>query len=54
MGFDLPEDKEFIDKTCDIFRSHGGEAYFVELAATLMNDCGVTRQPFVYPRNLKA
>lgn len=34
-ALDAPEDKEFIDKTCDIFRSHGAEVYFVELAADL-------------------
>lgn len=34
-ALDHPEDKEFIDKTSEIFRSHGGETYFVELAANL-------------------
>ncbi|MCU6713184.1 AAA family ATPase [Paenibacillus sp. J5C_2022] len=34
-GFDLQEDWEFVNQTCDIFESKGAEIYFVELEADL-------------------
>lgn len=34
-ALDHPGDKEFVDNACDIFRSHGAEVFFVELAADL-------------------
>lgn len=34
-GLDLDSDKEFIDRSCDIFRETGAEIYFVELQAEL-------------------
>lgn len=30
-----PRDKAFIDRICEIFRSHGADVFFVELVATL-------------------
>ena len=32
-ALDLESDKDFIDRSCDIFRREGAEVYFVELAA---------------------
>jgi hypothetical protein len=32
-ALDHPSDKEFVDRSCDIFRARGGEVYFVELEA---------------------
>ena len=34
-AFDLETDKNFIDKSCEIFRAQGAEVYFVELEAEL-------------------
>jgi hypothetical protein len=34
-ALDHPRDKAFIDKTCQIFRSHGADVFYVELSATL-------------------
>ena len=34
-ALDLESDKDFIDRSCDIFRQQGAEVYFVELAAQL-------------------
>lgn len=34
-ALDHPEDKEFIDQTCDIFKSRGATVHFVELSANL-------------------
>ena len=34
-ALDLEADKDFIDRSCDIFRRKGAEVYFVELAAEL-------------------
>lgn len=34
-ALDLEDDKDFIDRSCDIFRQKGAEVYFVELAAEL-------------------
>lgn len=34
-ALDDPGDKAFIDETCEIFRLHGAQVYFVELAANL-------------------
>jgi len=34
-AFDLESDKNFIDKSCDIFREKGADIYFIELEADL-------------------
>lgn len=34
-ALDEPEDKDFIDEICEIFRARGAHIYFVELAASL-------------------
>ena len=34
-ALDLESDKDFIDRSCDIFRQKGAEVYFVELTAQL-------------------
>ncbi|CAM4479375.1 AAA family ATPase [Paenibacillus tarimensis] len=34
-GFDLQEDWEFVNQTCEIFESKGAEVYFVELESSL-------------------
>lgn len=34
-ALDVPEEREFIERACKIFRSRGAETYFVELSAPL-------------------
>ncbi|CAM3762207.1 AAA family ATPase [Cohnella lubricantis] len=45
-GFDLQEDWDFVNQTCDIFESKGAEIYFVELEADIDERLQRNKTPF--------
>jgi hypothetical protein len=45
-GFDLPEDWDFVQQTCDIFESKGADIYFVELEANIEERLNRNATPF--------